>query len=75
MPLPSRNGLALTTLLVRVATASPFLIRPSITSRLGNGGTKGSPEFWYHLTISVVLVLVGGLFAGYVAFIANLTLD
>ena len=61
MPLvPRRNGLALAALLARATTISPYL-RPS---RLGNGGTKGSPEFWYHLTISVVLVLVGGLFAG-----------
>lgn len=62
MPLPRRNGLALATLLVRATVASPYL-RPT-TTRLGNEGTKGSPEFWYHLTISVVLVLVGGLFAG-----------
>ena len=65
MPLlPSRNGLALAASLVRAtAVASPYHLRP-IATILGNGGTKGSPEFWYHLTISVVLVLVGGLFAG-----------
>ena len=60
---PRRNGLALAALLLRVVTASPYM-RPSVT-RTGNEGTKGSPEFWYHLTISVILVLVGGLFAGW----------
>lgn len=62
---PRRNGLALSALLVRAAIASPFF-RPSTTGLGNNGGTKGSPEFWYHLTISVLLVLVGGLFAGWV---------
>ena len=65
MPLPTRrNGLVLASLLVRAATASPYF--RTTASKLGNGGTKGSPEFWYHLSISVVLVLVGGLFAGWV---------
>jgi hypothetical protein len=28
------------------------------------GETQGSPEFWWKLIISVVLVLAGGVFAG-----------
>jgi metal transporter CNNM len=64
-----RNGLALSILLVRVTIASPYL-RPfssTVTTATGNGGTdRGSPEFWYHLTISMALVLAGGVFAGYV---------
>ncbi|KAF9527885.1 hypothetical protein CPB83DRAFT_883890 [Crepidotus variabilis] len=28
------------------------------------GSEPGSPEFWYHLGVSVVLVLAGGVFAG-----------
>ena len=67
-----RNGLALAVLLVRATLASPYLRprpRPFATAT-GNGGTeKGSPEFWYHLAISVVLVLAGGVFAGYVCCI------
>ena len=61
-----RNGLALSILLVRVTIASPYL-RPfsSTVTTTGNGGTdRGSPEFWYHLTISMALVLAGGVFAG-----------
>ncbi|KDR70055.1 hypothetical protein GALMADRAFT_255436 [Galerina marginata CBS 339.88] len=59
-----RNGLALGMLLARAALAAPR-IRPFSTTTVGNEGTeKGSPEFWYHLAISVVLVLAGGVFAG-----------
>ncbi|PPQ83850.1 hypothetical protein CVT25_000909 [Psilocybe cyanescens] len=61
-----RNGLALSVLLVRASIATPYL-RPFSTSAatVGNGGTeRGSREFWYHLAISVVLVLAGGVFAG-----------
>ena len=32
----------------------------------GSNGTKGSPEFWYYITVSSLLVLAGGVFAGYV---------
>jgi len=61
-----RNGLALGILLVRATIASPYL-RPFSATTTGNGGTdRGSPEFWYHLTISMALVLAGGVFAGYV---------
>jgi len=61
-----RNGLALGILLVRATIASPYL-RPFSSVTAGNGGTeRGSPEFWYHLTISMALVLAGGVFAGYV---------
>ncbi|KAF8168560.1 hypothetical protein B0H34DRAFT_793142 [Crassisporium funariophilum] len=59
-----RNGLALAALLVRASIASPYHIFPA-SAVAGNEGTqKGSPEFWYHLAISVVLVVVGGVFAG-----------
>ncbi|KIM47332.1 hypothetical protein M413DRAFT_64121 [Hebeloma cylindrosporum] len=59
-----RNGLALSILLVRATIASPFR-RPFSPANAGNGGTeRGSPEFWYHLTISMALVLAGGVFAG-----------
>lgn len=63
---PRRNGLALAALLVRAAFASPYL-RPS-SNWVGHEGTKDSPELWYHLTISAVLVLLGGVFAGWVMF-------
>ena len=62
---PRRNGLALSALLVRAAISAPYL-RPGKIIKVGNGPAKDSPEFWYHLTISVVLVLVGGLFAGWI---------
>jgi len=58
---PRRNGLALVALLVRAAIASRYLL-PNNSS---NGATKGSSQFWYHLTISAVLVLAGGVFAGW----------
>lgn len=59
-----RNGLALSILLVRVAIASPYGIpKPPLPN--GNSGTeRGSREFWYHLTVSIILVLAGGVFAG-----------
>jgi metal transporter CNNM len=58
-----RNGLALVVLLVRASFAVPYL-RPTTTGLGNNEETEGSPKFWYHLTISVLLVLMGGLFAG-----------
>ncbi|KAF8798397.1 DUF21-domain-containing protein [Phlegmacium glaucopus] len=54
-----RNGLALVALLVRATIASPYIL-PSNSKN----GAKSSPELLYHLTISVVLVLAGGFFAG-----------
>lgn len=45
---------------------------PYLTATVGAGTEKekgeapGSPEFWWKLIISVVLVLTGGVFAGYV---------
>ncbi|KAH9487394.1 hypothetical protein JR316_0001469 [Psilocybe cubensis] len=63
-----RNGLALGVLLIRASIATPYLRPLSNTTSIitmGNGGTeRGSREFWYHLAISVVLVLAGGVFAG-----------
>jgi metal transporter CNNM len=64
-----RNGLALSMLLVR-ASVSQYLRHPTPLSAMiaGNDGTElGSREFWFHLAISVILVLAGGVFAGYVA--------
>lgn len=31
------------------------------------GEPPGSPEFWYKLVVAIILVLAGGVFAGYVA--------
>ncbi|PPQ98287.1 LOW QUALITY PROTEIN: hypothetical protein CVT26_013511 [Gymnopilus dilepis] len=63
-----RNGLALSMLLVRATFAVRFRGGPSVggfTTNIGNDGAEtGSPEFWYHLAVSVVLVLAGGVFAG-----------
>ncbi|KAJ3508546.1 hypothetical protein NLJ89_g5693 [Agrocybe chaxingu] len=60
-----RNGLALCTLLARVAFASPFFSTFKTGTAAGNGGAEtGSREFWYHLVFSIFLVLTGGVFAG-----------
>ncbi|KAH0584581.1 hypothetical protein H2248_010115 [Termitomyces sp. 'cryptogamus'] len=59
------RNLWLLVLLRGVALSSP------IHAALVDGGRKhrpvaepGSPEFWFHLTVSAVLVLLGGVFAG-----------
>lgn len=31
------------------------------------GEPPGSPEFWYKLIVAIILVLAGGVFAGYAA--------
>jgi len=67
-----RNGLALTVLLIRATFATPFL-RSLPVSMNKEGLEASSPEFGYHLAISIVLVLAGGLFAGY-ALIVQLTM-
>ena len=48
-------------------------LRPAILSSFSNAAKVdateepvGSPEFWWKLTISMCLVLGGGVFAGYV---------
>ncbi|KAF8798398.1 DUF21-domain-containing protein [Phlegmacium glaucopus] len=47
-------------LLLRAVSASPF-----VSHNTGKPGIeRGSPEFCYHLIISVFLVLAGGVFAG-----------
>ncbi|KAJ2934995.1 hypothetical protein H1R20_g2114, partial [Candolleomyces eurysporus] len=48
-------------LLARLAFASPFLKQ---TSEHGEPATPGTPEFYEKVAISVVLVVVGGIFAG-----------
>jgi len=54
-------------LLLRVVGASPFITDVSTQKhKTGHPGVeRGSPEFWYHLGISICLVLAGGVFAGY----------
>ncbi|PPQ76770.1 hypothetical protein CVT24_010757 [Panaeolus cyanescens] len=52
---------------LRFVSASPFLevIEKKKKHKTGHPGVeRGSPEFWYHLTVSVILVLIGGVFAG-----------
>lgn len=63
-----RNGLALAMLLVRASFATPYIRSTLPPLPNGNSGTdRGSREFWYHLVVSIILVLAGGAFAGYVA--------
>jgi metal transporter CNNM len=51
-------------LLVAKATiASPFLAAVEIPRHVPD---RWSPEFWYRILVSVMLVLAGGVFAGYV---------
>ena len=51
-------------LLLRAVIASPYFDNRDETGQPGI--EKGSPEFWYHLIVSVFLVLAGGVFAGWV---------
>ncbi|KAF4623114.1 hypothetical protein D9613_001352 [Agrocybe pediades] len=63
-------GLSAPTLiaLVRVVSASPHyhaLRHSGKKHRTGHPGAEpGSEEFWYHLIVSIFLVLAGGVFAG-----------
>ncbi|KAF9561507.1 DUF21-domain-containing protein [Agrocybe pediades] len=54
--------------LVRVVSASPHyhaLRHSGKKHRTGHPGAEpGSEEFWYHLIVSIFLVLAGGVFAG-----------
>ncbi|PFH46900.1 hypothetical protein AMATHDRAFT_77452 [Amanita thiersii Skay4041] len=55
--------------LIRAAHASPFFVRNTDTLGKGIGhGTPrpaiGSPEFYYKMVVSMMLVLLGGAFAG-----------
>lgn len=50
---------------LHVVRASPFVARDVDPSGIGDDGEEfGSPEFWYKLILSAVLVLLGGVFAG-----------
>ena len=58
---------------------SPVHASPSLLVNLPAGSDEpgkepGSPEFWYRVIISVGLVLLGGVFAGYAPFICGLSL-
>lgn len=44
--------------------ASPYIIYGHDTKE--PKATPGSEEFWFHIIVSAFLVLLGGVFAGYV---------
>lgn len=52
------------------ATAIPFVpvvgpvIRAAMSSPKSMEEELGSPEFWYKMIVSVILVLAGGVFSG-----------
>lgn len=51
----------------RAALGSPFGSHPGLVAKShhkNEGSPPSSLEFWYHLTISAILVLVGGVCAG-----------
>jgi metal transporter CNNM len=52
--------------LVHAASAYPFLVQFADKPKHQHGEEFGSPEFWGKLGISVFLVLLGGVFSGYV---------
>lgn len=51
---------------ISLAHAVPYLTAATGagTEKDEHGEAPGSPEFWWKLIISVVLVLTGGVFAG-----------
>ena len=51
--------------LLNVGPAFPFANDMNIAG-VGPGEELGSPEFWWKMFISTFLVLLGGVFAGYV---------
>jgi hypothetical protein len=51
-------------LVSKAATASPFLAKVKTPHHVPE---PWSPDFWYRILLSAVLVLAGGVFAGYVA--------
>ncbi|KAI0324347.1 DUF21-domain-containing protein [Cubamyces sp. BRFM 1775] len=62
-----RTLLPLTLSLLRTSRAVPTvfsLLVPAEPSEDAPGEPPGSPEFWYKLIVSIVLVLAGGVFAG-----------
>ncbi|KAF9042522.1 hypothetical protein BJ165DRAFT_1487511 [Panaeolus papilionaceus] len=65
-----RNGLALLTLAIRFVFASPTVWKAIRITKDHDTATVPRPpaddpaEFWFHVGVSVVLVLAGGVFAG-----------
>ncbi|KAF9475347.1 DUF21-domain-containing protein [Pholiota conissans] len=52
-------------LLLRVVSASPHGFTATGKHKTGHPGAEPwSPDFWYHVIVSVFLVLAGGIFAG-----------
>ena len=51
--------------LLRAVHASTPLTKSSGKHKTGHPGAEPwSPDFWYHVVVSIVLVLAGGIFAG-----------
>ncbi|KAF8190069.1 hypothetical protein BJ912DRAFT_1142806 [Pholiota molesta] len=51
-------------LLLRVASASPHGFKAGKHKTGHPGAEPWSPDFWYHVIVSIFLVLAGGIFAG-----------
>jgi len=66
-----RHRLGLTVLLARASISTrSFMYRVDTNaSSSSNGTAKDSTEFWYYITVSSLLVLAGGVFAGYFSFL------
>jgi len=60
-----RNKTFTLTLLIRLCLASPLRTIMNAVTVDNDGAEPTSPGFWYHIAISAVLVLAGGVFAGY----------
>lgn len=53
-------------ILLRVMYASSHMTKSNGKHKTGHPGAEPwSPDFWYHVIVSIVLVLAGGIFAGY----------
>lgn len=67
-----RNGLALLTIAIRFVFASPTVWKAIRITKDHDTATVPRPpaddpaEFWFHVGVSIVLVLAGGVFAGYI---------
>lgn len=55
---------------VRYANASPYSVFNNVPTPDVEGESPDSAEFWYKVVLSIGLVLLGGVFAGY-AFVGN----
>ncbi len=57
---------------LRIVYANEVLGKQFVKHKTGHPGSEpGSPEFWYHLGVSICLVLAGGVFAGRVLSILS----